>query len=376
MSKENTLINVDDHEAARYARHRILTGAGFRVLDAATGQETLDLVDANRPDLVLLDIHLPDFSGIEVCRRLRETPHGSGVAVLQISASAVTPHAATTALDNGADGYLSEPVDPDVLVATVRSLLRMRQAEKALAEANARLEAANRELLRSNEDLQQFAFVASHDLQEPLRTVTTFVQLIEQEARDRLTDVEREYFEHVIAGANRMRLLINDLLAYSQVGREDQKKSLVSLSAIVSWAIDNLGPSVKQASATIHIREPLPKVWGDFAQLGQVIQNLLSNALKYRKPNQPLQIEIWSEERPEGACVIGVKDNGVGIAPDYHERIFVPFKRLHGPEIPGTGIGLAVCRRIVDAHQGRLWVESDVDGGAAFFVQLPCEARP
>ena len=153
MSRGSILVNVDDNEPARYARNRILSRAGFEVHDAGTGRQTLEIVEQCKPDLVLLDVHLPDMSGIEVCRLIKSAPHFSGIPVLQISSSAITPTHQTTALDSGADAYLTEPVDPDVLVATVRAMLRLRQAERALADANKLLEAANRELRRSNEDL-------------------------------------------------------------------------------------------------------------------------------------------------------------------------------------------------------------------------------
>src|SRR5439155_17584684 len=210
MNGAAILINVDDVEAERSARNAVLSSAGFLVHDAATGQQALDLVEEHHPDLVL--VHLRNGHDNQICSRLKLAPHGAAVAVLQICA--------TAAMSRGADACLTEPVDAAVLVATIRGMLRLREAERALAEANDRLETANQELRRSNENFQHFAFVASHDLQEPLRTVTTFLELIEQDAQDRLTETEKDYFAHVVAGANRMRNLINDLLAYSQIGRE------------------------------------------------------------------------------------------------------------------------------------------------------------
>ena len=200
--------------------------------------------------------------------------------------------------------------------------------------------------------------------------------MIEEEAQGTLSETQRAYFEHVVAGAARMRSLINDLLAYSQVGRDDQKRSLVSMSAVVAWAIENLGISMEEAEATIQVEDPLPRVWGDFAQLGQVIQNLLGNSLKYRKPEEPIHVRIRSEQGTADDCVIAIEDNGIGIAPEYHEKIFAPFKRLHGPEIPGTGIGLAVCRRIIETHEGSIWLESTVGAGSTFYLRLPCGPRP
>ncbi|HEX7363501.1 MAG TPA: response regulator, partial [Bryobacteraceae bacterium] len=192
MPDPAVIINVDDNEPSRYVRSRILVHAGFTVHEAATGAEAVRLIE-QKPDLVLLDVHLPDVNGIELCRRIKAAPENASVIVLQISASATTAPHAVSALESGADGYLTEPVDPDVLVATVRSLLRLRKAERELLAANERLQVLNRELRRSNEDLQQFAFAASHDLQEPLRSITSFASLLERAAREKLSAAELQY---------------------------------------------------------------------------------------------------------------------------------------------------------------------------------------
>ncbi|HEY1337662.1 MAG TPA: ATP-binding protein [Bryobacteraceae bacterium] len=362
----STLLNVDDHEAARYARTRILSTAGFRVLDASTGKQTLDLAEKHRPDLILLDVHLPDLNGIEVCRRLKRTHQESPIIVIQISASALTPSHATAALDAGADAYLMEPVDPDVLVATVKAMLRLHEAEKSLGLAKRQLEIANNELRRSNEDLQQFAFAASHDLQEPLRAVTAFTEALAQDLNAVLTEAQRTYIGHIVNGTGRMRVLIRDLLAYSQVGREGRPEVAVDLRKAVDWAVANLREQIDEADAKVEIAKNLPSVWGDFAHVGLVCQNLLSNSLKYRKPDEPLVVRIEAESSSPGEWIIAVKDNGAGIEPKFHDQIFAPFKRLHGAEIPGTGIGLALCRRIMEAHGGRIWVQSERGKGATF----------
>lgn len=347
MTGATTLINISVN-AEGAARHDVLSRAGFEVLNATSAPEAWDLLERHRPDLVLLQ--LPEREAAEVLRWLQADSSVQAVPVLHLSDR------------DSADS---------MLIAAVRGMVRQRKAELALAEATAGLEAANEELRRSNEDLKQFAFVASHDLQEPLRTVTTFVQLIAQEAEGRLTEAEKGYFDHVVAGANRMRSLINDLLSYSQVGRKDMPKATVDMTAVVAWAIENLAGQAAEAGVEVRTAERLPKVWGNFAQLGQVIQNLLSNAIKYRVPDKPLVVEVGTRETHGPQCVISVRDNGIGIAAEYHEKIFAPFKRLHGPDVPGTGIGLALCRRIVDMHGGRIWVESEPGRGSTFFLRLP-----
>ncbi|HUQ90372.1 MAG TPA: ATP-binding protein [Bryobacteraceae bacterium] len=361
---------MDDHEPARYAKRRILTAANFTVFDAGTAQEALNLVAEHSPDLVLLDVHLPDINGIEVCRRLKSSAASASILVLQISASATSAPQATAALNSGADAYLIEPVDPDVLIATVRALLRLRTAERQLAESNQRLEYVNTELRRSNEDLQQFAFAASHDLQEPLRTITSFLQLLQLSLRERMTDTEREYFEFVVDGSARMRQLIGDLLAYSQVGRNATPASLVDLSQVLQWTQENLRKPIAESAAKV-TSGVLPQVLGDFALLGHVFQNLISNSIKYRRPESAPEIHLTAARASEQEWQVSVRDNGIGIEEQYHEIIFAPFKRLHGREIAGTGIGLATCRRIIQSMGGRIWVESLPGEGSAFHFTLP-----
>lgn len=372
MAGLETIINVDDHEPARYVKARLLSRAGFTVYDAANGSEALSLIGQHNPDLVLLDVHLPDMNGIEVCRRVKSTPASASVIVLQISASAISAPHASAALDSGADAYLTEPVDPQVLVATVKALLRLRKAERELSGANDRLKLLNKELSRSNEDLQQFAFAASHDLQEPLRTVTSFVTLLERSAAAKFTGSEKEYLQYIADGARRMRALIDDLLRYSQVGQRPASLESVDLNALLPAVLANLHEGMLEAGAEVTY-DRLPTVTGDEAQLVQVFQNLIGNAIKYARPGVKPAIHV-SSSTEERDWVIRVSDNGIGIESDYLQVIFAPFKRLHGHEISGTGIGLAICRRVIEAHGGRIWVESIAGQGSDFYFALPRDA--
>jgi signal transduction histidine kinase len=374
MSIENwVILNVDDDEASRYARTRVLSRAGFSVEETATGLATLAAVSGNRPDLVLLDVHLPDLDGLEVCRRIKGD--NAGVIVVQVSASATLARDATSALNAGADAYLIEPVDPEVLVATVRALLRLRHTERALAaaneklrDANEQLNAANNALRRSNEDLQQFAHVASHDLQEPLRTIATHAQLVQRSLGPRLGPGENESLKLMAGAAERMHALVRDILLFASVGRGGPELQEVPLNEAVSWAMVNVGESLKSAGATLTV-DPLPVVWGDRTDLARLFQNLIGNALKYRSAEPPV-IHIGVRSQSADQCTIYLRDNGIGIDPRYHERIFAPFNRLHGHDVPGSGIGLALCRRIVERSGGRIWVESEAGGGATFLFTL------
>lgn len=226
------------------------------------------------------------------------------------------------------------------------------------------------ELTRSNKELQQFAYVASHDLQEPLRMVASYTQLLERRYGDRLDSDAREFIRYAVDGAARMQHLIQDLLSFSRV--ESQGKTLRETSSEEAFecAMLNLASAIKESNAIVS-HEPLPTVLADDSQLVQLFQNLLGNALKYRNAEIP-QIRIDAKKNGNKEWTFAVCDNGIGIKPQYFDRIFVMFQRLHGrEEFSGTGIGLAVCKKIVERHGGRIWVESESDHGSSFKFTLP-----
>jgi PAS domain S-box-containing protein len=231
------------------------------------------------------------------------------------------------------------------------------------------LKHSNEMLLRTNEELQEFAYAASHDLQEPLRTVLIYSELIERDCRDQLDSNARELLQRVMESGHRMRGLIEDLLAYTRSGRLEQTSRPVAGEQILDQALQTLRGAIDEVGATI-TKDALPTVLGNDAQLSQVFQNLLSNAIKYRKPGERPQIHI-SASSQDGQATFRVQDSGIGFKQQYAEQIFGLFKRLHGRSIPGSGIGLALCRRIVERHKGRIWAESEPGRGAVFFFTLP-----
>ena len=224
-------------------------------------------------------------------------------------------------------------------------------------------------LAHSNQELQQFAYVASHDLQEPLRMITGYTQLLARRYRGKLDQDGDEYINYAVDGAKRMQILINDLLAYSRVGTRANQFALTDCEAILNTTLTNLQVAIQESGATVS-HDPLPTVACDAGQIGQLMQNLIGNAIKYRNSKAP---EIRVECRQEDSYwLFSVADNGIGIDPQYAERIFVIFQRLHTrEEYPGTGIGLAVCKKIVERHGGRIWVQSELGNGSTFYFTLP-----
>jgi PAS domain S-box-containing protein len=253
--------------------------------------------------------------------------------------------------------------------------LRRKQAEEALARTAAELRRRAEELERSNAELEQFAYVASHDLSEPLRMISGFVQLLSDRYKGRLDDDADDFIGYTIDGVDRMQTLIDDLLAYSRVGRQTEDGD-VDLDLVLEGARSALAAAISDSGAEIHA-EPLPTVFGDPRELSQLMQNLLSNAIKFVEEGTP-RIEISAVPR-DGMWEVAVADNGIGIEPRYAERIFKMFQRLHGRDsYPGTGIGLAICKKIVERHGGAIEVEPGQDGGSVFRVTLPAarEGRP
>ena len=241
-------------------------------------------------------------------------------------------------------------------------------------KAERQLERTMETLKRSNRDLEQFAYVASHDLQEPLRMISGFVQLLDKNFRGKMDNTADEYLDFIVESTKRMQQQIQDLLTYSRVGREGRTFRTVHCDRVLDRVVDNLRLAVKESKAKI-TREPLPRVFADESQILMLYQNIIYNAIKYRGENKP-RIHVGCTLDDDGQHHVSIKDNGLGIDPRFHDRIFQIFQRLHPrEEYSGTGIGLALCKRIVENHGGRIWVKSAEGEGSTFHFTLPGSRR-
>lgn len=248
------------------------------------------------------------------------------------------------------------------IIHVVRDITQRKKAEEAIRQKT-------EELARSNADLEQFAYIASHDLQEPLRMVSSYVQLLGERYKGKLDQDADDFIGYAHDGATRMQQLINDLLRFSRVGTRGGEFRLIELEDVFAQAVENLKITIEEKDAKI-THGPLPQVYGDGRQLTQVMQNLIENAVKFRGSTAP---EAHVFARTQGnECLCCVKDNGIGIAPEHHKKLFLLFQRLHSRrEYPGTGIGLAICKRVVERHGGKIWVESAAGEGSTFCFTIP-----
>jgi signal transduction histidine kinase len=394
------ILVVDDREANVLLIEGMLRVAGYTSVHSTTHpNEVCELHRKNRYGLILLDLQMPGMDGFQVMEGLKEIEADGYLPVLVITAQ---PDHKLRALEAGAKDFVSKPFDQAELRARVHNILEVRllhlktkdysqaleetvqeleasrevirlktlEEQKKIEQELALAQSARRDLERSNTDLERFAFAASHDLQEPLRMVTCFSQLLALSYKGQLDERADEYLEYIQTGTKRMAALIEDLLSYSQIVHSTEKGVPVDCNAVLDKVLESCRVIVEENGAVV-TRDPLPTVDGDEGQISQLFHNLLTNALKYRKREVGPEVH-FSALRTPNEWLFSVRDNGIGIAEEHLEKIFIIFKRLHKKtEYPGTGIGLALCQRIIEGRAGRIWVESEPAVGSTFYFTWP-----
>jgi signal transduction histidine kinase len=360
------VLHVEDNQLDAELVAQALRKGGFSisVVVVQTESEFKRQLPLHSPDVVLADYNLPQWKGMEALDVLRR--EGLDIPLILVS-GALGDITAVECIKRGAidyvlkDGLARLPEAVRRALQDKRLLRLRRQAEEDLAR---KVE----ELARSNSDLEQFAYVASHDLQEPLRMVASYTQLLGERYRGKLDADADKFIGYASEGALRMQTLIQDLLAFSRVGKASTS-GRVDCDAAMAGVMMSLGQTIQESGAVVTYAA-LPTVWADSFQMTQLFQNLIANAIKFRGKERP-QVSV-QVEKAEQQWLFSVSDNGIGIAPEHVKNIFVVFHRLHGrTEYPGNGIGLAICKKIVERNGGKIWVESQPGQGSVFKFTLP-----
>ncbi|MCL1465214.1 ATP-binding protein [Argonema galeatum] len=368
-SKGNILV-VDDQPNNLRVLSSMLTKHGYHVRKALNGQIAVSACQTVLPDLILLDIMMPNMDGYEVCQVLKADEKTREVPVIFISALDDVLDKVKAFRVGGID-YITKPFQIEEVLVRVTNQLTIQQQHRQLTEQNAKLQKLNEELACSNAELEQFAYIASHDLQSPLQAIVGYARILSWKYEKNLDDDAKRYIERIVNAGWRMTQLIEDLLAYSRVGTRTEEFNPTDCKTVLEEALGNLREEISSSGASI-THSDLPTIRADRTQLMRLFQNLISNSIKFRRPEVPPSIEITAQPKNNDEWLIAVRDNGIGIETENFERIFEIFQRLHSyNDYPGTGIGMSICKKIVERHGGRIWVESQIEVGTTFYFTIP-----
>ena len=368
--KEPALLLVDDLVDNLVAVEAALEPLGHRTLRALSGEEALRHLLTDDVGVIVLDVQMPGLDGFETARHIKGRDRTRDVPIVFLTALGTDLEHRLRGYDVGAVDYIAKPVDPDLLRAKVRVFLQLQMATEELRTQGAVLEERTRDLERTNADLEQFSYIASHDLQDPLRAIAGYLELLVDHVGDRLDDEARSWVSRARDSAARMSALITDLLAYARAGAVQVDLEDVDLDRALEVAKESVAAGLGEAGGTVEAVGSLGRARGVRMDLERVFQNLLSNALKYRGAEAPA---IWVRaERDGDQVLVSVRDNGKGVDDVDLDRVFGRFERVEGEPYPGTGLGLAVCRRIVERVGGRIWMERNApDPGVTVQFCLP-----
>ncbi len=377
-ARTRVLLVEDNPADARLIREWITDAAGgeFSIDHVEKLSEALSLMQNQGAEAVLLDLTLPDSRGLETVERLREQfPRVPIVVLTGLDDDSI----GVEAVKSGAQDYLAkDQAGGHLLARTLRYAIERQRVRIELQEVRMiqlrQQERLNRELAIRNKDLEEFAYVASHDLQEPLRKMISFSDLLRRDLGDAVNEKVQRDIGFIRDSAERMQRLVDDLLALSRASRAPKKREQLGLDECVNTALEALEVRLEERGAVIE-RDALPEVWGDRTILTQLYQNLISNAVKFNDKKPP-RIRVTAE-KTDGRWIFGVADNGIGINSEYASQVFRPFQRLHtSREYEGSGIGLAICQKAVERHGGEIWIEPSPLGGAHFRFSLGERSLP
>ena len=365
MEDKQSILIVEDSQVNLHILSSTLKEE-YHLQIARDGGEALGILAGDDlPDLILLDIVMPDMDGYEVCRRIKSDLRTADTPVIFIT-SMTKEEDEARGFDLGAVDYIMKPFSIPVLRKRIRTHLDLNIYRRSLEERNRELASLNLRLRDSNEDLESFAYAVSHDLREPLRVVINYLTLLDKS----FTADAGSYVKYSTEAVQRMDRMITDLLQYSRIQRQGGEFETLDMKDVLRLATMNLGARIEQTGASVKIGD-LPPIRGDKLQIIRVFQNLIGNALKFTARGVTPMITVGGKAL-DGEAVFSVADNGIGIAENDISRLFIPFQRLRDAgEYEGTGIGLALCRKIIERHGGKIWIESMEGKGSVFRFSIP-----
>jgi signal transduction histidine kinase len=368
--KEPALLLVDDVRENLLAVEAALQPLGHRMLRASSGEDALRCLLTDEIGVIVLDVQMPGLDGFETARHIKARERTRDIPIVFLTALGGDADHRSRGYDVGAVDYLAKPVDPDLLRAKVHVFLELHLATRELREQGEVLALRTAELERSNADLEQFSYVASHDLQEPLRAIAGYLELLSDHLGEQLDDEARTWLHHGTEAAQRMSSMIRDLLTYARAGSGGGEREVVNLDEVMARVCDSVAASIDETGATVEIPGSLGRVLAVRSDVERILQNLVSNALKYHG-DVPPSVLVRSET--EGDVVaVSVRDNGRGVPEADLERVFGRFERVAGEPYPGTGLGLAVCRRLVERAGGRITMQqNEPEPGVTVRFTLP-----
>lgn len=371
------ILIVDDQPDNLRVLSSMLVLKGYNVRKALNGEMALSTCQKVVPDLILLDIMMPDLDGYEVCESLQLNPLTCKIPVIFLSALDDST-AKVKAFSSGGADYITKPFQTEEVLARIHKQLTIERLQRQLIQKNQELQTLNEELQRSNAELEQFAGIASHDLQSPLQLIMGYADMLLWEYDTLLDEKAEHYLSEISKASQRMNQLIQDLLSYSRVRVGKAELEPIDCEVVLAEALANLQDDINTSGACI-THDTLPIVLGDRTQLIQLFQNILSNAIKFRRPQVTPEINISLTLNNENFAEFKIQDNGIGIAEEDYPVVFEIFKRIHAyNKYPGTGIGMSLCKKIVELHGGRIWLTSQLHTGTTFFftLTLPSPYQP
>lgn len=369
------ILLVDDRKENLMSLGLALANDEYEVIEANSGREALKILMKEHDfAIILMDVQMPILNGLETAELIRQSEKLKYIPIIFLTADNSPSENIFKGYKAGAVDYLLKPYNREILRAKVEVFVDLYKKNQELITQGESLRALNKELeqrsndlLRNVQELEKFAYVASHDLQEPLRTITSYIQLLQRKYKDKLDEEGNEFMEYVVGGSRRMKALISDLLEYSRINRAEVMDE-VDCNSVLRSVLQNLNDSILENNATI-IFDKLPVIHANENQVVQLFQNLIGNSIKFKRDVAPL-IKI-SAQKKDHYYLFSVEDNGIGIKKEYFLKIFEIFQRLHSmQQYPGTGIGLAICMKIVQRFGGEIWIDSEVGKGSTFYFTI------